>query len=314
MQSLLQHILFRLRGLQGCWVSPQIDNRCAAFAPERISSHEEYRWRLTAMADEIAHRAEIERQLAAAGEFIPVDGHCCVCRRSVVFHADLVYGFPNIDGSISPNWRERIVCPVCRLNNRMRAAIHFFRQECAPTTESRIYVTEQTTPLFDWIRTHYPHVVGSEYLGTRLPFGAVDTQGIRNESLTRLSFADAAFDYILSFDVFEHIPDFHNGFRECLRCLKPGGMLVFTVPFNHAADAHIVRARLDPVGMVEHLMPPEYHGDPLSSAGCLCFYHFGWDLLAELPALGFADAAAYFYWSREFGYLGGDQLIFLARK
>lgn len=314
MSSFLQRIVFRFRGLKGRWSRPQSAGRCASFSPERIASHADYRQRLERMTDEARRRAEFERELARAGETIPSSGHCCVCHQDVTFHSDLAYGFPNADGSLSPNWRERVVCPVCRLNNRMRAAIHFFQSQCAPQAGSALYVTEQTTPLFTWLKGHYDKTVGSEYLGTQVPFGTLDARGIRNESLTRLSFADASFDYILSFDVFEHIPDYLEGFRESLRCLKPGGALVFTVPFCHSADAHIVRARLSEQGEIEHILPPEYHGDPLSSAGCLCFYHFGWDLLSELRALGFSDAAAYFYWSDEFGYLGGDQLIFMARK
>jgi hypothetical protein len=35
------------------------------------------------------------------------------------------------------------------------------------------------------------------------------------------------------------------------------------------------------------LLEPEYHGDPLSSDGILCFYHFGWDLLEEFRRCGF---------------------------
>ena len=75
-----------------------------------------------------------------------------------------------------------------------------------------------------------------------------------------------------------------------------------------------MRAELDKDGVVHHLLPPEYHGDPINNDGCLCFYHFGWELLDQLRALGFSDVAAYFYWSRQFGYLGGDQLLFKAVK
>lgn len=314
MPTILHRILFCVRGLAGRWRAPRADDRCAGFSPERVANLTEYRQRARRMEDESHRRTTVERQLASAGEIIPSAGHCCVCHQDVVFHSDLAYGFQNADGSVSPNWRERVVCPVCRLNNRMRAALHFFQAQGKPVAQSAIYVTEQTTPMFDWLKTHYPRTVGSEYLGPPLPFGVQDGRGIRNESLTQLSFADAAFDHILSFDVFEHIPNYLDGFRECLRCLKPGGTLVFTVPFSHGSDAHIVRARQDTAGAIEHLLSPEYHGDPLSSAGCLCFYHFGWNLLDELRALGYADTAAYFYWSSELGYLGGDQVIFLARK
>ena len=90
--------------------------------------------------------------------------------------------------------------------------------------------------------------------------------------------------------------------------------MVFTVPFSHGSADHIVRARMGADGAVEHLLPPEYHGNPLTTAGCLCFYHFGWKMLDELRRIGFVEAKAHFYWSQELGYLGGDQLLFLATK
>lgn len=314
MTAWFQHLLFRLRGLRPRAGASQHDGRCASFAPERIGSLAEYRRRIAGMRDEAARREKIEQHLAATGEVFPVSGYCCVCRRDVAFHVDRAYGFADADGNIRPNWRERVVCPLCRLNNRMRAAIHFFQTTCVPAASSRIYLTEQTTPLFRRVAAQYPDAIGSEYLGTAIPFGTHDPRGIRNESLTQLSFPDASIDYILSFDVFEHIPNYPDALAECLRCLKPGGAMVFTVPFDHMSEGNIVRARVEADGAIAHLMSPEYHGDPMSSAGCLCFYHFGWSLLDELRALGFSDAAAYFYWSREFGYLGGDQMIFLARK
>ena len=52
------------------------------------------------------------------------------------------------------------------------------------------------------------------------------------------------------------------------------------------------------MGTISHLLPPEYHADPL------CFYHFGWDLLDALRSLGFRDTLALIYWTGELGYLG----------
>ena len=52
----------------------------------------------------------------------------------------------------------------------------------------------------------------------------------------------------------------------------------------------------------------------LSAAGCLCFQHFGWDMLDDLRAAGFSRARACAYWSPRFGYLGGEQLQFVAER
>lgn len=47
---------------------------------------------------------------------------------------------------------------------------------------------------------------------------------------TRLPFAEAGFDLVTSFDVFEHIADDGAAFAEAARMLRPGGLLLLTVP------------------------------------------------------------------------------------
>jgi hypothetical protein len=75
------------------------------------------------------------------------------------------------------------------------------------------------------------------------------------------------------------------------------------------------RDRVDASGAVQHLLTPEYHGDPVNpDGGILCFRHFGWDMLEELRRAGFESAEALLLWSGRFGYLGGEQLLFVARK
>ena len=241
------------------------------------------------------------------------NGYCFICRTYVDLLVDFEYAY-KLDGVLTPNWRERLVCPGCHLNNRMRAVVHIFNQSCQPNYKSSIYITEQTTALYKLFEHSFPYVCGSEYLGDSVDYGTCNSQGIRNEDLTELSFDNDKFDYILSFDVFEHIPNYTKALAECCRCLKPGGMLFFSVPFVKTSEKNIVRAQVSNTGEVIHLLPPEYHGDPLHSDGCLSFYHFGWEILDELNAMRFKDVKALLYWSRELGYLGGEQVIFVATK
>lgn len=239
------------------------------------------------------------------------NAYCYICKTHVDFLVDFEYSH-RVDEVLIPNWRERLVCPSCNLNNRMRAVVHIFDQECKPNRESTIYITENTTPLYKWFYQSFPHVCGSEYIGDSLDYGRFNNDGIRNEDLTQLSFNNDEFDYILSFDVFEHIPNYRKALTECCRCLKPGGILFFSVPFVKTKK-NIIRAYLSNTGEVVHILSPEYHGDPINSDGCLCYYHFGWEILDELNTLGFKDAKALIYWSQEFGYLGGEQLVFMAK-
>jgi hypothetical protein len=218
-------------------------------------------------------------------------------------------------GSVSPNWREGLVCAECGMNSRMRASVHLLEQCLEPNRGSSIYLTEQVTPLYRWMAARYDGATGSEFLRDGTDRGRTNSSGIRHEDMTALSFRDETLEHIITLEVLEHVPDFRQALRECARVLKPGGSLVLSAPF-HRGERHLVRARVREDRRIEHLEPPEYHGDPLSPEGCLCFYHFGWELLDDMRAAGFRKAAACIFESQELCYTdgGGAAIQFLAWK
>jgi len=279
----------------------------------RIASFDEYCNHARSVAGEYKNRKIEEQALQVAQEYFSVPGFCFVCGRPVLFWASVTDGLVNADSQLEPNWREGLVCQGCHLNNRMRAAIHLFYELCRPQSDCALYITEQTTPMYRWFKGAFANVIGSEFLASNYSAGSENTKGIRHEDLTKLSFADGQFDFVLSFDVFEHIQDYRKAFRECRRVLKKGGVLFFSIPFVLHSAQNIIRAEILPDGTTTHLLPPEYHGDPLRKSGCLCLRHFGWECLDELKCEGFSDAAACLYWSMEYGYLGGEQMLFLSR-
>lgn len=268
------------------------------------------------MIEEYKERRRRELDLIKDDLEFVTSGYCYVCGRDRSFKTDFLYCDGKIvQGKLIPNWRERVVCTGCDLNNRARASIHFFEQFLQPSLNSSIFISEQATPLYAYLARKYPGLIGSEYFGDRIPYGETDQRtGFRNESATQLSFANASLDFNLSFDVFEHIPNYLVAFEECLRVLKPGGSLLFTVPFDKGSYKNLVRARVGGEGRIEHLCEPEYHGDPINAQGCLCFYTFGWQILDELKRVGFSSAVGHFYWSDQLGYLGQEQFVFTAHK
>jgi SAM-dependent methyltransferase len=280
--------------------------------PTGCGSPQQFRDFLAATETARAEQAACEASLLRPDDPFSVRGTCAVCRKATEFQVGYAHCFVLPDGARVPNWREQLFCPGCGLNNRMRAAFHFLREQS--DRAGTLYLTEQVTPLFRAASERFGQVAGSEFLRDGTLRGAVNAAGIRHEDLTALTFPDRSLGCIGCFEVLEHIPDHRPALRQLFRCLAPGGMLLLTVPFALDRTEHMERARLRPDGSAEHLLPAEYHGDPLDGAGVLCFRHFGWALLPELAAAGFQEAALHFFWSRELGYLGGTQFIVVARR
>jgi len=279
----------------------------------RISSREGFQEHTTRINEETLDWRKQERELSQPGFPFRTLGFCFVCRQWTEFLSSCDYAH-KIDGHLHVNWREHLLCPLCHLNNRRRASIHLLTEIVHPTKRSYIYATEQWSPLYRHLRKCFPFVKGSEYLGDAVPIGQNNSAGIRNEDLTSLSFHDESFDAILSFEVLEHIPDYRRAFAECARTLKPAGKMLFSVPFDAGAAHNRIRARVRADGTIEHLLPPEYHGHPKDPEGSLCFQHFGWEMLQQMSEAGFSSVSALCYYSREYGYLGGEQIQFLAEK
>ncbi len=239
--------------------------------------------------------------------FIP--GYSYTADQMVEFEVD--YQHSGSSGIV--NWRERVSCPLTYFNNRMRATFHLFDIEMGAYPDSKLYITEQVTPIYKYFADRFINLTGSEFIGEQIPWGALNELGIRNEDLSRLTFPDNEFDGLISLDVLEHIPKYEESIKECFRVLKPGGKMMWSVPFIADHYKNSIRAEIID-GEIVHLQPPEYHGDPLSDKGVLCFQHFGWEMLDQFRLSGFRDAYAMVFHSTKFGYLGGEQIVFMAIK
>ncbi len=217
-------------------------------------------------------------------------------------------------------WREALRCPRCRLTARKRFGLHLLA-ESMQRGAAPPYLTEQVSHAFVAARRHWPGITGSEFIRSRrqkvvqrlrmMYLARSATLQVRHEDLTALTLPDASAGGMLSMDVLEHIADTRAVLREARRVLVPGAPFVITAPFLNGSQATSVRAVQRPDGSILHLLEPEFHGDPLDSAGVLCFYHFGWDLLDSLRDAGFARAEVVFSWDPQFGYLS-EQMAFVA--
>ncbi len=223
-------------------------------------------------------------------------GYCASCDRSSMFvlakrHAAWVH-------RIAADWdsgddykkelaiRESSICALCRANLRMRAQARTVLDELGLRTtgeliarlagDSRFVIFEAATNTVfrapDLVRR--PNYVASEYREDA-PKGAI-VDGVLNQDLQALTFADASFDIVLTSDVLEHVANLDLALDEISRVLKPGGLHVFAVPSDPALPQTVERAHVV-AGGVEHLRPAVYHGDSIRGEGILALRDFGAD-------------------------------------
>lgn len=250
----------------------------------------------------------------ANAEAFTVEGFCVPCSQAVSFLVDMRSGGQRNAHGWTPNWRERLECPFCRMNNRQRLMATLLEQHLSGEWRKKVYLMEQVTPIYNWACTKFKNhtIIGSEYLGHEYDGGSV-IDGIRHEDVEKLSFTNCQLDLIVSTDVFEHVPNPALAFAECARVLKTGGSMLATFPFHSVYDVSVTRAALHN-GKIEHHLPPAFHGNPVSASGSLVFTDFGWDVLTSMQKSGFSDVTIDVYSSLEFGHLGGGQLIFNGTK
>ncbi len=121
--------------------------------------------------------------------------------------------------------------------------------------------------------------VPSQFFPEHSPGALVN--GVRNENFEKLTFPDASIDLHVSQDVFEHVLDPDAAFREIGRTLRPGGMHIFTVPIVRKTEPSRPRARLEN-GKLRHLLPEEYHGNPVGDGRSLVTTDWGYDICQQI--------------------------------
>jgi SAM-dependent methyltransferase len=240
------------------------------------------------------------------------EGYCQYCEKDTAFLSDWQYS----DGT-APNYRERLFCNHCGLNSRQRFILHYAKNILKGRNETpELFCYEQTTDFYRHLTKTMNNAVvtGSEYLGDDKTSGEI-VNGIRHEDALSLSFESEFFDIIISNDVYEHVPDVIKALHEAYRCLKKDGILIFSVPFFMNKKTTEQRALIDNKGNTVHLLPEQYHANPVSQKGSLVYYDFGWDILNFCKEAGFRDAYIVAYYSMLHGYIGnGMQFIFCAEK
>ena len=136
-----------------------------------------------------------------------------------------------------------------------------------------------------YLKRHFKSVFTSEYIDPDRLGDTID--GIRNEDVQNLSFDDESLDLITSNQVFEHVPNDIQGYKECYRVLKVGGTLVFSVPLKNIPKT-LQRAKKNGLE-IEHILPPEYHNARTTGSGSVLTFwtHSEHDICSRVASAGF---------------------------
>jgi SAM-dependent methyltransferase len=192
--------------------------------------------------------------------------------------------------------RESFGCPSCRASLRYRDQAALILDEFARgrsislanlaasgrMRDVDIFEPALKGPFVNHFKT-LPRYVRS-YFWPEREFG-IAYDSVRNEDITRLTFADASFDLVITSDVMEHVYDYRMAFAEIVRVLKPGGVHVFSIP-NAWPFPDVSEPRVEIVDGVEHhIKPARYHtgGD---GTPCIVYTDFGADLIDTIDAAG----------------------------
>lgn len=221
-----------------------------------------------------------------------VTGHCPICRRPASFRVSTGAAF-----SGRPNLREGLRCTRCGLTARQRLMLVAMEQQLAAAPARSGAMLEKTSRLYRRARARWPWLIGSEYLGENRAGGqhywwsarGLRWRRLRHESITALSYPGASLDLLAHSDVLEHVYDLDRALQEASRVLRPGGVMLFTVPFFADRPHSLLRGKPRSDGSIDHLEPPEYHGDGVRQGGIYTFHSLGWDFVARMRAAGFTQ-------------------------
>ncbi len=217
------------------------------------------------------------------------------------------------------NYRETIKHGL--LNCRNRALIYALKKfgsygrSDLLARSCKIYAPEALTDFALHMRAKYPLFIGSEYASNQQQREKIFP--ILSEDLTDLSFESSVFDLVITNDVLEHVPDIDKSLCEIFRILNSAGLLLTNVPFAFNKKESVVRSVMKN-GNIFHLLPPQYHGNPMDPAGGSLVYEIpGWDLVSRAKSAGFHDSYFLFISSIKYGIIGkglAGVFIFFAVK
>lgn len=194
-------------------------------------------------------------------------GRCPICETDVTFVAENAW------------FRDYLLCSKCLSIPRERAVFHILNSLRPNWRSLAIHESSPSDRATSRkLRMEAPGYVATQF-DPKVPLGSVHpTLGYRCENLAAQTFPDASFDIVVTQDVFEHLIEPAGAICDIARTLRPGGVHVCSVPIVRKWEPSRTRASLQPDGTIKHLLPPEYHGNPVDDTGSLVTVDWGYDI------------------------------------
>lgn len=231
------------------------------------------------------------------------NGFCPICEQHVTFSSEQAW------------YRDHLLCPSCpngsvpRERALMLSLRHTFPNwQSLDIHESSPIARGASVILSQQAASYIPTQYYPSY-----PLG-INVNHVRNENLEAQTFPDGTFDLVISLDVMEHVNMPSQAFQEIARTLKPNGAYIFTAPTYKAKVNTERRARYLEDGRIEHLAPPEYHGNPVSDQGALVTFHYGYDLPELIHQWSGLSVRVERFWDPYHGIIGEFTEVYVCCK
>jgi SAM-dependent methyltransferase len=226
-------------------------------------------------------------------------GYCPICEKKVLF------------AKTGPWLRDEYKCLSCHSIPRNRALLRVLHQHFPSWRDLRVHESSPAGPSSGKLRRECKNLIASQYFPD-VPRGEV-RDGQRSEDLESLTFPDESFDLVITQDVFEHILRPAAAFAEIARTLKPGGAHVYTVPYYRGKKT-VVRAWANADGRIEHLLEPDYHGNPIDPMGSLVITEWGDEICDFIFRTSGLTTTIFNFYDPQFGLEGEFLDVFISRK
>ncbi len=181
---------------------------------------------------------------------------------------------------VDSSQREGYLCTECLSTPRQRLLINTLNAYISGWEKLIIHESSPGGASSQYIRERAACYNSSQYFPNH-DSGEMVTyknEEILCQNIEEMSFENNAFDLFITQDVFEHILNPDDAFKDICRVLKKDGKHIFTVPRDINLEKSMHRAKEGLRGDIILTQEPIYHKNPVDKDGSLVTFDYGKDL------------------------------------